>query len=129
MDCNNGQGSFWASATAVLALKVVVGILYLPLLNAGRDVLLGKILPEPVAGVAPIGNQRGARRRRLEEEPSAHMIVNLPLRQKQDDRLAGAIADSVERGVQAAFRAPETTGNIPISKVCCGARPVHTSGS
>jgi hypothetical protein len=30
MDRNNEQGSFWASATAVLALTVVVGILYLP---------------------------------------------------------------------------------------------------
>jgi hypothetical protein len=32
MDRNNEQGSFRASATAVLALTVVVGILYLPLL-------------------------------------------------------------------------------------------------
>ena len=32
MDRNKDQGSFWASAAAVLALTVVVGILYLPLL-------------------------------------------------------------------------------------------------
>jgi hypothetical protein len=32
MDRNNEQGSFWASATAVLTLTVAVGILYLPLL-------------------------------------------------------------------------------------------------
>jgi hypothetical protein len=31
MDSNNDQGSFWASATAVLALMLVIGGLYLPL--------------------------------------------------------------------------------------------------
>jgi hypothetical protein len=32
MERDNEQGSFWASATAVLALTGVVGMLYLPLL-------------------------------------------------------------------------------------------------
>jgi hypothetical protein len=31
MDGNNGQGSFWASVTAVLTLTLVIGTLYLPL--------------------------------------------------------------------------------------------------
>jgi hypothetical protein len=31
MEHDNEQGSFWASATAVIALTVVVGVLYLPL--------------------------------------------------------------------------------------------------
>jgi hypothetical protein len=31
MERNNEQGSFWASVTAALALTVVVGMLYLPL--------------------------------------------------------------------------------------------------
>jgi len=41
------------------------------------------------------------------------MVAHLAFGQQQDDRLAGAIADGMELGVQAAFRAPDTTGNIP----------------
>jgi hypothetical protein len=31
MDRNSDQGSIWASITAVLALTLVIGVLYLPL--------------------------------------------------------------------------------------------------
>src|SRR3712207_5498488 len=82
--------------------------------NAGRDVLVGKSLPEPVAVIASVGNQGCARWQRSHDEPSALMVAHLTFRQKQDDRLAGAIADGMELGVQATFRAPDTTGNIPL---------------
>jgi hypothetical protein len=42
------------------------------------------------------------------------MVAHLAFRQKQDDRLAGAIADGVELGVQVTFRAPDAAGNIPF---------------
>ena len=35
-------------------------------------------------------------------------------RHKQDERLAIAIGDGMKIGIQAAFRAPDTTGNSPF---------------
>lgn len=70
--------------------------------NARRDVLLDNSLPETVAIVASVNNQGCARRQRSRNEPSALMVAHLTFRQKQDVRLAGAIADGVELGVQPA---------------------------
>ena len=42
------------------------------------------------------------------------MVAHLALGQHHDDRPALAVADGVELGVQAAFGAPDTTGNIPF---------------
>jgi hypothetical protein len=44
------------------------------------------------------------------------MVAHLSFRQQQDDRLAGAIADSVELGVQATFRAPIRRGTSPFEQ-------------
>ena len=75
---------------------------------------LGRDLPEPVAVVASVCNQRGADQQRSQDEPSAVMVAHLSFRQQQDDRLAGAIADSVKLGVQATFRAPIRRGTSPF---------------
>ncbi len=42
------------------------------------------------------------------------MVAHLAFAKQQDDRFSGFVADGVELGVQAAFRAPDTTGNIPF---------------
>ena len=44
----------------------------------------------------------------------ADVIAHLAFREQQHDGLAIAIRDGMEFGVQAAFRAPDTAGNIPF---------------
>ncbi|PAQ08899.1 hypothetical protein CIT26_14940 [Mesorhizobium temperatum] len=44
------------------------------------------------------------------------MVAHLPLAQKQDARSPFAIADGVQLGVQPAFGATDTAGNIPFLK-------------
>jgi len=44
------------------------------------------------------------------------VIAHLAFGQHHDERLAGAVADDMELGVQSAFRAPDTTGKNPFFK-------------
>ncbi len=84
--------------------------------NAGLDALVDQRFPEPVAVVAAIGNQACGLWQSIEDEACALVIAHLAFAQQQDDRLALGIADGMELGVQAAFRAPDKTGNIPFFK-------------
>jgi hypothetical protein len=69
---------------------------------------------EPIAVVAAIGKKRFGRRQGVEDQSRALVIAHLALAEQQDERLAVAVADGVEFRVQAAFRAPDTPGNIPF---------------
>ena len=82
--------------------------------NAGLDALSDKSGSEPVAVIAPVGDQACGLWEGVENEARAFVIAHLTFAQEQDDRLALTIANSVELGVQAAFRAPDKTGNIPF---------------
>ncbi len=71
-------------------------------------------VPELVAVIALVGDQRlGFWKPRI-EQLCTDVIAHLAFREQQHDGLAIAIRDGMEFGVQAAFRAPDTAGNIPF---------------
>ena len=82
--------------------------------NAGLDALSDQGGSEPVAVIAPVGDQACGLWESIEDKACALVIAHLAFAQEQDDRLALIVANSVELGVQAAFRAPDKTGNIPF---------------
>ena len=82
--------------------------------NAGFGHALRERLAKPVAVVASIGDQGRGQRQRVEHQPRAFVIAHLTFGQHHDERLAGAVADDVELGVQPAFRAADTAGKSPF---------------
>src|SRR5690606_11881765 len=86
--------------------------------SARRDARLDasgfEFSPEPGAVVAAVGDQMRSWRQGVENQTCALVIAHLAFRQEQDDRPAVTVADGVELGVQPAFGAPDTTGNIPF---------------
>ena len=76
--------------------------------------LAGEFLAEPGAVVAAIGDEVRGRRQGAEHEAGALVVAHLAFRQEQDERPSVTVADGVELGVQPAFGAPDTTGNIPF---------------
>ncbi len=71
-------------------------------------------VPEGVTVIALVGDQRLGFRKPWIKQLCADVIAHLALREQQHDRLAITIRDGMEFGVQAAFRAPDTAGNIPF---------------
>ena len=82
--------------------------------NAGIDAPDGERIPEPGTVLAPVDDQASRRRQGIEDEAGNLKVAHLAFRQHHDDRPALAVADGVELGIQAAFRAPDTTGNSPF---------------
>ena len=77
--------------------------------NAGLDTPVNKRLAEPVAVVAPVGDERFGLRQGIEDQPRALVIAHLAFGEEHDERLSHAVADDMELGVQPAFRA-DTAG-------------------
>ena len=82
--------------------------------NAGFGPAFCQRRAKPVAVIAAVGDQGFGLRQGFEHEPRALVIAHLTLGQQHDEGLAGGVADNMELGVQAAFRAPDTTGNSPF---------------
>ncbi len=78
--------------------------------DAGRDALGGQGGAEPVAVVAPIGDQAGGSGERRHEGRRPAIVADLPGREQQSHGLAGGVADRVQLGGQPAARAAETAG-------------------
>ena len=82
--------------------------------NAGVDAFGCQGLAEPVAVVAAVGDQGFRQRQRVEHEAGALVVAHLAFGEQQDERLAVAVADGMQLGVQPAFGASDTAGNIPF---------------
>ena len=73
-----------------------------------------EFLAEPGAVIAAVGDEVSGWRQGVEHEAGPLVVAHLAFRQEQDERPAVAVADGVELGVQPAFGAPDTAGNIPF---------------
>jgi hypothetical protein len=82
--------------------------------DAGSDALGLERRPEPVGSIAPVGQQCFGGQQGIKQSRCTLVITHLALRQQQGNGLAAAVADGMEFRVQAAFRAPDTTGNSPF---------------
>lgn len=84
----------------------------------GRNARLAASLaeggPEPIAVIASVGDQGGGWRQGVKDQPRALVIAHLALAEQEDEGFAVRIANGVELRVQAAFRAPDTTGKSPF---------------
>jgi len=67
-------------------------------------------MAEPVAIIAAIADEDLGGRQPLEHEPCALMIVHPTFGQHHAAWLAGRVANDMQLGVQAAFRAPIRRG-------------------
>ena len=67
-------------------------------------------MAEPVGIVAPVGEQSLGLGEGIDHQRSALVVAHLAFAEQHDQRAALAVADSVELGVQATFRAPDTSG-------------------
>ena len=98
---------------AELVDRAVVGMLDLAGLarrDAGFDSLVLEGGAVAVAVVAAVGDEDVGLGQSVEQGGGALVVADLALGEQQRDRTALAIADGVQLGVQAAFRAPDTAG-------------------
>ena len=84
--------------------------------DAGLDVLGGKGVSERVAVVGLVGDEGFGGRQSWIEDFSTRVVAHLAFGEQQHERLTVAIHDGVEFRVQAAFGAPDTAGNAPLSR-------------
>ena len=98
--------------------------------NAGLGYPFLQRVAKPVAVVAPVGDQGFRLWQDAEHELRALVIARLAFGKQHDQGLSGAVADDVQLGVQPAFRAPDTIGNIPffrrLAAVRCAFRCVES---
>ncbi len=102
---------------SLLVESFVVFDLYLPVLfgrNAGFDAFVFQSFPEPIGIVAAIRQKMLGKRQIIDDQVRAFVITHLAFRQEHHNRAAHTIANGMELGVQAAFRASDTAGNIPF---------------
>lgn len=78
--------------------------------DAGRDALVLERGPIAVAVVALVGDKNVGLGQRVEQGGGALVVADLAFSEQQCDGSALAVADGVQLGVQAAFRAPDTAG-------------------
>ena len=84
--------------------------------NTGCNAALLEFFAEPIGIVASIAEQFSCRRQRIQHQGRAFVVAYLSFVQHKNDRLPLAIADGMQLGVQAALRAPDTSGNRPFFK-------------
>ena len=84
--------------------------------------------PQFVAVIAFVGDQHRCRWQRIKHQLGAFVIVHLAFGEQKDQGTAVFVDDGMEFGVQAAFRASDTVGNIPflsrLAAVRCALRCV-----
>ena len=78
--------------------------------DAGRDALVLERGPIAVAVVALVGDKNVGLGQRVEQGGGALVVADLAFREQQRNGSALAVADGVQLGVQAAFRAADTAG-------------------
>ena len=66
--------------------------------------------------ITTVGKKRFGGWQGIKDQPRTFVIAHLPLAEQQNEGFALAVADSVELRVQAAFRAPNASGNSPFFK-------------
>jgi len=71
---------------------------------------------EPIGVVALVGEKLFGPGKRGQHQRRALVIAHLPLAEQHDARPAMTVANRVQLGVQAAFRAPNAAGNSPFFK-------------
>ena len=83
-------------------------------------------VPEPIGIITAICKQHIGFGHSIQQMPSAFVIAHLPFGQEHGNRPAQTITNSMKFGVQAAFCAPNSTGNIPflsrLAAVLCALR-------
>ena len=82
--------------------------------DAGGDAPVGEGLAEPAGVIATVAEHRLGPRQRMEHQRGTLVVTHLPLAQQHDAGPALSVADRMQLGVQAAFGAPDTSGNIPF---------------
>ena len=104
---------------ALLRERLVIGQRDFPAFGRGNARLAASFcdsLPEPIAIITTVGKEYFGWLQDLKDQPRTLVIAHLPLAEHQDKGLALTIADGVELRVQAAFCAPNATGNSPFFK-------------
>lgn len=76
----------------------------------------GQRLAEPVTVVALVADQIPGFGQGVKHQRGALVVTHLAFAEQQDERPAPAVADRMELRVQAAFGAPDTSGNSPPFK-------------
>ena len=66
--------------------------------------------------LAAITEHRLGGRQGIDHQRSAFIVAHLAFAEQKDERSPLTVADGVELGVQAAFGAPDTSGNRPFFK-------------
>jgi hypothetical protein len=99
---------------ALLIERLVIGQRDFPAFGggyAGLAASFGESIPEPIAIITTVGKKRFGGWQGIKDQPRTLVIAHLPLAEQQNEGFALAVADSVELRVQAAFRAPNASGN------------------
>ena len=92
------------------AVVAVLDLAGLARRDAGSDALVLERGPIAVAVVALVGDVNVGLGQRVEQGGGALAVADLAFREQQRDGSALAVADGVQLGVQAAFRAPNMAG-------------------
>ena len=82
--------------------------------NTGGNPVLDQRLTEPVRIIALVCQQACGSGKRIDHERRPLVVTHLAFAEQQNDRAPFTVAHGMKLGVQAAFRAPDTSGNSPL---------------
>jgi hypothetical protein len=82
--------------------------------DAGLDADTCQSVTEPIAVIALVGDEHVGHGQGWQHGRRTAIVTHLAFGQQQDQRLAVGVANGVQFGVQAAFGASNTAGNIPF---------------
>lgn len=82
--------------------------------NAGLDPPFAQGRPEAVAVITSVADEISGGRKPVEHQVRTLVIAHLAFCEQHDQGAAGAVADDVKLGVQAAFRPTKTAGKSPF---------------